>query len=162
MKKFGVKGFPTILLIKSDGTVVEFNQRVNDDNLNVFVANNANANNAVEAEAEAEVEVEAEVNASNGNANRRNGNANRRNGNGNRRNGNGNRRNGNGNANRRNGNGNVANNGNVIENFQAPTMSVEDQMKLAAMREFAQAHHHNSENGAGQLYVDGPAPTNPV
>ena len=44
MKKFNVKGFPTILLLKSDGTVTEFTQRVSEDNLNVFVANNANTN----------------------------------------------------------------------------------------------------------------------
>ena len=42
MKKYGVKGFPTILLIKADGEVVEFEQRVTEENLNVFVANNAN------------------------------------------------------------------------------------------------------------------------
>ena len=102
MKKFGVRGFPTIILIKADGTTVEFNQRVNDDNLNLFVANNANANT------NNNVEAEVEVNANNGNANRRNGN----NGNGNANvlnNGNGNANvlnNGNGNTNRRNGNGN--------------------------------------------------------
>ena len=47
IKKYGVRGFPTILLIKADGTVVEFEQRVTESNLNNFVANNANvaANN---------------------------------------------------------------------------------------------------------------------
>ena len=42
MKKYGVRGFPTILLIKEDGTVVEFEQRVTDSNVNNFVANNVN------------------------------------------------------------------------------------------------------------------------
>lgn len=45
MKKYKVRGFPTILLIKADGTVVEFEQRVTNENLNNFVANNANSNN---------------------------------------------------------------------------------------------------------------------
>ena len=46
MKKYNIRGFPTILLIKADGTVVEFEQRMTDDNLNTFVQNNAVSNNA--------------------------------------------------------------------------------------------------------------------
>ena len=42
MTKFKVRGFPTILLVKENGEVVEFEQRVSKDNLNNFVANNAN------------------------------------------------------------------------------------------------------------------------
>jgi thiol-disulfide isomerase/thioredoxin len=45
MKKYAVRGFPTILLIKEDGTVVEFEQRVTEENLNDFVNNNVGNNN---------------------------------------------------------------------------------------------------------------------
>jgi thiol-disulfide isomerase/thioredoxin len=94
MTKYGVKGFPTVLLIKSDGTTVEFEQRVTESNLNEFVANNAVGGNG----------------NGNGNAARNNGNGN---GNAARNNGNGN---GNGNAARNNGNGNGNGNGNAGRN----------------------------------------------
>lgn len=45
MKQYGVRGFPTVLLVKEDGTVVELEQRVTEENLNNFVANNAPKNN---------------------------------------------------------------------------------------------------------------------
>ena len=41
MNKYKVRGFPTILLVKADGEVVEFSERVSLENLNKFVANNA-------------------------------------------------------------------------------------------------------------------------
>ena len=41
MNKYKVRGFPTILLVKADGEVVEFAERVSLENLNKFVANNA-------------------------------------------------------------------------------------------------------------------------
>tara|TARA_B110001469_G_C9647965_1_gene328793 strand:- start:3176 stop:3637 length:462 start_codon:yes stop_codon:yes gene_type:complete len=41
MNKYKVRGFPTILLVKADGEVVEFNERVSADNLNSFVENNS-------------------------------------------------------------------------------------------------------------------------
>lgn len=44
MEKYAVRGFPTILLVKEDGTVVEFEQRVTEENLNNFVNNNATNN----------------------------------------------------------------------------------------------------------------------
>ena len=34
MKKYNVRGFPTILLVGEDGTVIEFEQRVSEENLN--------------------------------------------------------------------------------------------------------------------------------
>lgn len=40
MKKYNIRGFPTILLVTKDG-VVEFEQRVTEENLNSFVQNNA-------------------------------------------------------------------------------------------------------------------------
>ena len=42
MNKYNVRGFPTILLVKEGGEVVEFSERVNEESLNNFVANNAN------------------------------------------------------------------------------------------------------------------------
>ena len=42
MEKYSVRGFPTIILIKEDGTVVEFEQRVTEENLNNFVNDNSN------------------------------------------------------------------------------------------------------------------------
>ena len=42
MNKYKVRGFPTILLVKADGEVVEFNERVSADNLNSFVEKNSN------------------------------------------------------------------------------------------------------------------------
>jgi len=42
MNKYKVRGFPTILLVKADGEVVEFSERVSADNLNSFVAKNSN------------------------------------------------------------------------------------------------------------------------
>ena len=102
MKKYNVRGFPTILLVGEDGTVIEFEQRVSEENLNNFVQNNANnaalnnaANNSVNANR-----------VNNGNVNRNANRVNNGNANGNRVN-NGNV---NGNANRvNNGNGNVGN-----------------------------------------------------
>ena len=44
MEKYAVRGFPTIVLIKDDGTVVEFEQRVTEENLKNFVNENANNN----------------------------------------------------------------------------------------------------------------------
>jgi thiol-disulfide isomerase/thioredoxin len=69
MKKFNVKGFPTILLLKADGTVVEFSQRVSEDNLNVFVANNATGGNANAVVGNANAVVGNANNAVVGNAN---------------------------------------------------------------------------------------------
>jgi thioredoxin 1 len=42
MNKYKVRGFPTILLVKADGEVVEFVKSVSIDNLNSFVATNSN------------------------------------------------------------------------------------------------------------------------
>lgn len=42
MNKYKVRGFPTILLVKADGEVVEFNEGVTEEKVNSFVANNAN------------------------------------------------------------------------------------------------------------------------
>ena len=42
MEKYSLRGFPTIILIKEDGTVVEFEQRVTEENLNNFVNDNSN------------------------------------------------------------------------------------------------------------------------
>ena len=42
MNKYKVRGFPTILLVKEDGTVVEFVERVSAENLNNFVNKNSN------------------------------------------------------------------------------------------------------------------------
>jgi thiol-disulfide isomerase/thioredoxin len=96
MEKYAVRGFPTIVLIRPDGTVVEFEQRVTEENLNNFVnENNANNNSG---------------NGNNANNNSGNGNnANNNSGNGN--NANNNSGNGN-NANNNSGNGNNANNRN--------------------------------------------------
>lgn len=41
MNKYKVRGFPTILLVKADGTVVEFVERVSAENLNNFVNKNS-------------------------------------------------------------------------------------------------------------------------
>jgi thioredoxin 1 len=41
MNKYKVRGFPTILLAKADGTVVEFVERVSAENLNNFVNKNS-------------------------------------------------------------------------------------------------------------------------
>ena len=60
MNQYKVRGFPTILLVKADGETVEFVERVTEDNVVNFVANN-NAGNA---------------NANAGNANANAGNAN--------------------------------------------------------------------------------------
>ena len=71
MRKYSVRGFPTILLVGEDGTVIEFEQRVSEENLNNFVQNNANnaaLNNAANNGAN-------NVNA-NANANRVNNNGN--------------------------------------------------------------------------------------
>lgn len=43
MKKYNVRGFPTIILVTKDG-VVEFEQRVTDENLNSFVKKNCTGN----------------------------------------------------------------------------------------------------------------------
>ena len=117
MNQYKVRGFPTILLVKENGEVVEFVERVTEDNVVNFVAsNNTNAANEVMANGN---NAANNGMGNNGNAARNNGNGNaaRNNGNGNaaRNNGNGNaaRNNGNGNAARNNGNGNAArNNGN--------------------------------------------------
>jgi thiol-disulfide isomerase/thioredoxin len=106
MTKYGVKGFPTVLLIKSDGTTVEFEQRVTESNLNEFVANNAVGGNG-----NGNGNGNAGRNNGNGNGNG-NGNAARNNGNGGRNNGNAGRNNGNGNGNAARNNGNAANDDN--------------------------------------------------
>ena len=49
MAKYSVRGFPTIILIKPDGEVVEFEQRVTEENLNEFLNANANVNVNVNA-----------------------------------------------------------------------------------------------------------------
>ena len=41
MTKYKVRGFPTIFLVKADGTMVEFVERVSADNLNNFVVKNS-------------------------------------------------------------------------------------------------------------------------
>ena len=93
MEKYAVRGFPTIILIKEDGTVVEFEQRVTEENLNNFVNDNANnAGNGNNA---------GNNNAGNGN-NARNNNAG--NGNNARNNNSGNGNNARNNRNNRNGN----------------------------------------------------------
>ena len=114
MQKYGIKGFPTIILIKADGTVVEFEQRPTEENLNVFVANNAVGNGNVNANAN-RVNNNANANRVNNNANRVNNNANLVNNNANRVNNNANRVNNN--ANRVNNNANrVNNNANRVNN----------------------------------------------
>ena len=113
MNQYKVRGFPTILLVKENGEVVEFVERVTEDNVVNFVAaNNTNAANEVMAN-----NGNGAVN--NGNAARNNGNAARNNGNAARNNGNAARNNGNaarnnGNAARNNGMANV--NGNAARN----------------------------------------------
>jgi thiol-disulfide isomerase/thioredoxin len=41
MNKYSVRGFPTILLVKADGTVVEFQERVTHDGLLKFANSNS-------------------------------------------------------------------------------------------------------------------------